>query len=160
VLQTKVCTKCNEIKAVTEFSGDKTKKDGLCSSCKVCESERKRKRRASGGDFTPKQKKELLEIYKNKCQWCGSKEHLQAEHRLPQIICNPKTASILNNGWILCRSCNIAKSDRLIIEAIPKEKDSLAGLLQGEYLEALKQGRYDSLPTTINGKPLTEVKFM
>jgi 5-methylcytosine-specific restriction endonuclease McrA len=159
VLQTKVCTKCNEVKAETEFSGDKTKRDGLCSSCKVCESERKRKRRASGGDFTPKQKKELLKLYEHKCQWCGCKEHLQAEHRLPQIICNPKTASILNNGWILCRSCNIAKSDRIIIEAIPKKQGSLAGLLQGQYVAALKQGRYDSIQITINGKPLTEVKF-
>lgn len=32
----KECSKCNEIKSVSEFSKDKYKKDGIASSCKVC----------------------------------------------------------------------------------------------------------------------------
>ena len=36
--RTKQCSKCEEIKAKTDFSSDKTKKDGLQSSCKDCAS--------------------------------------------------------------------------------------------------------------------------
>lgn len=32
----KQCSKCKELKDFTEFAIDKQKKDGLCSSCKVC----------------------------------------------------------------------------------------------------------------------------
>lgn len=33
----KNCTKCGEIKAVSEFSKDASKRDGLQSKCKACE---------------------------------------------------------------------------------------------------------------------------
>ena len=38
-MQTKKCSKCGEVKAVSEFTRDKTKKDGLYSSCKRCTKE-------------------------------------------------------------------------------------------------------------------------
>jgi len=37
--RTKQCTKCEEIKPKTDFHMDKSKKDGLLSSCKACKNE-------------------------------------------------------------------------------------------------------------------------
>ena len=37
-IPSKVCTKCNQIKRLTEYNKDKTKSDGLRSSCKQCRS--------------------------------------------------------------------------------------------------------------------------
>ena len=39
-MKTKTCSKCKQIKDIGEFSKDKNKKDGLCSQCKSCVSER------------------------------------------------------------------------------------------------------------------------
>ena len=35
-IQTKQCTKCKQIKLISEFYKDKTRKDGYCSRCKQC----------------------------------------------------------------------------------------------------------------------------
>lgn len=35
-MTTKLCSKCNTTKDISEFSKDKTKKSGLCSNCKLC----------------------------------------------------------------------------------------------------------------------------
>ena len=37
-IPSKVCRKCNQIKPLTEYTKDKSKSDGLQSSCKSCES--------------------------------------------------------------------------------------------------------------------------
>ena len=36
IMQTKKCSKCGVVKEICEFRKDKTKKDGLYSSCKLC----------------------------------------------------------------------------------------------------------------------------
>ena len=36
IMETKKCTKCGLVKEICEFRKDKTKKDGLYSSCKLC----------------------------------------------------------------------------------------------------------------------------
>ena len=33
----KICTKCKDLKSLDKFNKDKSKKDGLCSSCKGCQ---------------------------------------------------------------------------------------------------------------------------
>jgi hypothetical protein len=38
-MKTKICSKCNIEKELSEFSKDKSKKDGLCSQCKICRNE-------------------------------------------------------------------------------------------------------------------------
>ena len=35
-METKLCTKCNEIKSISEFGVDKSRKDGLRYNCKRC----------------------------------------------------------------------------------------------------------------------------
>ena len=37
-IPSKVCTKCKQIKSITEYSKNKRKLDGLESSCKLCQS--------------------------------------------------------------------------------------------------------------------------
>lgn len=36
-MKTKQCTKCKKVKPLSEFSKDKSRKDGLCPWCKVCQ---------------------------------------------------------------------------------------------------------------------------
>ena len=36
IMETKKCSKCGVVKEICEFRKDKTKKDGLYSSCKLC----------------------------------------------------------------------------------------------------------------------------
>ena len=52
-MTTKLCSKCNTTKDISEFSKDKTKKSGLCSNCKLC-------KRA----YTEKNKKRIYEYHK------------------------------------------------------------------------------------------------
>ena len=39
---TKSCTKCNEIKNLTDFQKDSTKLDGRHTRCKICKNESKK----------------------------------------------------------------------------------------------------------------------
>lgn len=108
-VKTKTCSKCMDNKSIEEFSRDKSKKDGFTSVCRECNNNREKIRRAYGGDFTKEQRQATFEEYGRFCQICERTSNLEVDHKLAQIICNPKTASILDNAWILCKSCNIAK---------------------------------------------------
>lgn len=158
----KKCSKCKKNKSVTEFHKNKARKDGLEGYCIVCACERKKKRRDNGGDFTLKQKEGAYKRYGYFCQICGNsdRDKLQVDHLMPQIICNPNTASIEANAWILCVTCNRKKDKRLIIELIKKiPLEILDGMLLQKYVAVIKQGLFEKTPITINGKHFTEVKF-
>jgi hypothetical protein len=114
----KKCSKCKESKGLEEFSKDRSKSDGLTSACRECNNTREKLRMANGGNFTKKQKELTFKKYGRYCGICGSSEKLEVEHKLPQVICNPNTASVLDNAWILCKSCNIAKANRILLEVI------------------------------------------
>jgi hypothetical protein len=43
-IKTKVCTTCNIVKPLTEYSKNSTKKNGINTQCKSCESERKKEK--------------------------------------------------------------------------------------------------------------------
>ena len=46
-MDTKRCTKCGEVKPLTEFTKDKSKRDGHSPRCKVCTANRKKAYRAA-----------------------------------------------------------------------------------------------------------------
>jgi hypothetical protein len=159
---TKICSKCKETKNVTEFHKNKARKDGLEAYCKICACEQKRQRRKNGGNFTHKQKEITYKKCGYFCQICGNDDldKLQVDHLLPQIVCNPNTASVDANAWVLCVSCNRAKDKRIILELIIKvPKYVLGPMLLKEYANAINQGEFDKVPISINGKEFTEVKL-
>lgn len=57
--------------------------------------------------FSSRQKRELLEIFNNKCFNCGSDKMLTVDHHLPFSKGGRLTKS---NSVILCRSCNSSKN--------------------------------------------------
>lgn len=156
----KKCTKCNKTKSVKEFSKDKSKKDGLTSACKECNNSREKKRRQNGGDFTKEQKRNAFIEYGEKCQICNSKSNLQVDHKLPQNVCMPNTASVHDNAWVLCKGCNIAKGTRILIEVIQSIPNVVLGpMLLRELANAIDEKNFKTVPITINSKQFTEVKF-
>ena len=62
----KRCSDCGELKARSEFSKDRTKKDGLYHLCKVCRSAYRRKNKGALKD-TQKRKKSTLST--SDCHW-------------------------------------------------------------------------------------------
>jgi hypothetical protein len=155
----KKCSKCQGFKNVEGFSKDRDKFDGLTSACRECNNKREKKRRENGGEFTKAQK---LAIYKkcgNICQICNSTSNLQIDHKISQHICKPNTSSVVDNAWVLCKSCNIAKGTRLLIEVNLSIPVGSKPKLLEKYYTALKQGKYEKVQIRINGKQFTEVKF-
>jgi len=156
----KKCSKCQNIKSLKEFSKDKSKKDGLTSACRVCNNAREKKRRENGGDFTKEQKQAIFEKYGRFCQICGNTNNLEVDHRLSQNISKPNMASIDDNAWILCKSCNIAKGTKILIEAIKEVPSKTLGpMLIHQYAKRIVDGFFEKITITIGGKQFTEVKF-
>ncbi|KGR91356.1 hypothetical protein CD30_05940 [Ureibacillus massiliensis 4400831 = CIP 108448 = CCUG 49529] len=158
--KTKTCSKCKATKSIEEFSKDKSKKDGLTSACRECNIKREKKRRENGGDFTKEQKQATFEKYGSFCQICNSISNLQVDHRLPQNVCNPNTASIEDNAWILCKGCNIAKGTKILIEVIEIIPRKILGpMLLQEYAKPITQGSFDKVTVEIGRENYTEVKL-
>jgi len=156
----KTCSKCKTIKGLKEFSKDKSKKDGLTSACRACNNAREKKRRENGGDFTKEQKQAIFERYGCFCQICENTNNLEVDHRLSQNVSKPNTASIEDNAWILCKSCNIAKGTKILIEAIKEVPSKTLGpMLMQQYAKRITEGFFEKITITIGGKQFTEVKF-
>lgn len=103
----KTCNKCKTKKELKEFVKNKSRIDGHENICKRCHRERMKRRNANGGNFTRAIKEEEFKKCGSFCQTCGSVSNLQVDHKLAQIICNPNTASVKDNAWILCCTCNM-----------------------------------------------------
>ncbi|WP_214834901.1 HNH endonuclease, partial [Exiguobacterium sp. E4787] len=114
-----------------EFSKDKSKKDGLTSACRECNNSREKIRRENGGEFSNEQKQKAFLLYGTACQICGSEFNLQVDHKLPQNICNPNKASVSENAWILCKSCNVSKGTKIIREIIKDVSKKTLGVNSG-----------------------------
>lgn len=54
----KQCSKCREFKDLADFSNDKNRSDGKCLNCRLCESERNKKRYLNDIEHNRKLKKE------------------------------------------------------------------------------------------------------
>lgn len=156
----KKCSKCSENKSVERFSKDRSKSDGLTSACKECNKNRERKRRENGGNFNSQQKLITFKNYGRCCQICNSTNKLQVDHRLSQNVCEPNTASVEENAWILCKSCNIAKGTKILVEIIKDvPKQILGPMLLRDYANSIAQGHFTTVLVTIGSKQFTEVKI-
>lgn len=65
------------------------------------------RRRSAGPGFTAEEWRTLLELYRYRCAYCGSTDHLEADHRIP--ICRGGSNAI-ENILPACRRCNRSKS--------------------------------------------------
>lgn len=142
-----------------EFSKDKSKKDGLTSACRECNNSREKIRRENGGEFSNEQKQKAFLLYGNVCQICGSEFNLQVDHKLPQNICNPNKASVSENAWILCKSCNVSKGTKIIREIIKDvSKKTLGPMLLNHIAEKVKNRNFTEAKIRIADKEFTEIR--
>ncbi len=156
----KRCSKCLEMKSREQFSNDGSKRDGLTSACKECNSKRDKIRRVNGGYFTSKQKQEALKKYNRLCQLCNSPSNLEVDHKLAQFLCESKTSNNDYNAWVLCKRCNIAKGARVLIEVIQSiPKDVLGPMLLRELAHKIVEGAYEKVPFKVGERVFTEVRF-
>ena len=63
---TKICSKCGEEKVVSEFSKDKSKKDGHRPNCKVCNRKYFKMKRLENPELMAKNLKEFYKKNPNK----------------------------------------------------------------------------------------------
>lgn len=66
-----------------------------------------RKRAALGQNFTPSQKKALIERSGGRCESCGATEDLECDHIVP---CHLGGTNDLSNGQVLCSECHQRKT--------------------------------------------------
>lgn len=145
-------------KNTKDFSKDRNKKDGLTSACRECNNNREKKRRENGGDFTKEQKLTIFKRYGSFCQICNDTSNLQADHKLAQNVCVPNKASIEENGWVLCKPCNIAKGTKILLEVIKDiPRKSLDPMLLREYAFLIAQKSFKTVIVTIGKKQFSEV---
>jgi hypothetical protein len=91
---------------------------------------------------------------------CNSESNLQVDHKLPQNVCVPNTASIEDNAWVLCKACNIAKGTKILIEVIESVPSKILGpMLLQEYAKPIAQRQFKKVSVTIGNKQYTEVKL-
>jgi hypothetical protein len=118
-----------------------------------------KKRRENGGDFTKEQKLAAFNRYGRSCQICESTSNLEVDHKLPQNVCNPHTASNDHNAWVLCKGCNIAKGTRILLEVITDiPSEIVTPMLLQKYATPFAKKCYESVTVTIGRKLFTEVK--
>ncbi len=55
-------------------------------------------------------KRQVFQRDQGKCRQCGSRVHLEFDHEIPH---SKGGANTVNNVQLLCRSCNLAKGDRI-----------------------------------------------
>jgi 5-methylcytosine-specific restriction endonuclease McrA len=72
--------------------------------------QRKRRDIGHGKGFIGRVRRELIERYGEVCLRCGSTDHVQVDHVIPVALGGP---NVIENMQLLCRSCNVAKSDTI-----------------------------------------------
>lgn len=75
----RICTKCHEVKLITEFYGDKRRSGGLRSECKSCDKKYDHKRYFSDQPRFLKQKRDYY--YKNADKVAKRSRKYNAEHK-------------------------------------------------------------------------------
>jgi len=160
----KKCYKCGLEKDTSDFSKNKSKKDGLACSCKSCRKEYDKEYRADNKDKILEYQRDYVKKYPEKfknlpirkfcsfvckplilardnhqCVNCGSKDKLVVHHMLPvkhaqEHILNPK------NMVTLCPKCHL--------EAHSGCYNLWNGTLNKKLLAIIKQKELDN-PTTL-----------
>jgi hypothetical protein len=120
----KICSKCKQLKELSQFSKDKYRSDGLCSQCRECRSVRKKEK-----------KRET--------------EKLKKENTLPKgkILCEKNNTIIREEDCILdcndiCRICKSRQEGNMRAggEILSKEEEAIVryeGVLSLNYTEMI-----------------------
>lgn len=82
-MTTKLCTKCNTTKVITEFHKDKTKKDGLCFCCIECKKIYIEKNKESISKYHKEYREKNKEILNNRSKEY-QKQHKYKQHKYKQ----------------------------------------------------------------------------
>ena len=113
----KKCTKCKLDKEITEFSKDKTRKDGLFSSCKECHKEYRKENKDKINKYQKEYQKEYRKENKNKIKeyYKKNKEHKKEYYKKnkDKIIERKKEYQKENKDKINKRQKNRRLSDPL-----------------------------------------------
>lgn len=119
-----VCSGCKKIRPASDFTKEKTSRNGLASECKDCarayyeqnkDSYRLRRygyHAAPGGivvEFTPAQKAARFSLWGGRCWMCGIDGATQDDHVKPIV---KGGSHCLANLRPICRSCNSSKGGR------------------------------------------------
>ena len=119
----KVCSKCKIEKPVSDFSVDVSKKSGLRSACKKCQSNYIRfyhiNRRYS---ITEKEYREILKSQNGTCALCSSSVSTRFSRSKHLVVDHCHKTNIVRG--ILCSSCN------LILGVIEKKGESFLSKTQ------------------------------
>lgn len=126
-METKICSKCNLEQNKTEFRNDRTKKDGLRSSCKTCSKQYEENKRFTNPTLTkeklkkfyeknPEKRQEYRKNYKNR------KHEQRKERRNSDVIFN-LVNRVRCRIWKYLTINNITKKNRTldIVGCTPQE---------------------------------------
>jgi 5-methylcytosine-specific restriction endonuclease McrA len=64
----------------------------------------------------------LFSAYEKKCMKCGSIDNIEVDHIYP-ISVYPEKQNDINNLQLLCKTCNLKKSNKFIVDYRPINKD-------------------------------------
>lgn len=104
MLHTKLCTKCDEEKDISEFYPHPHCKLGVDAKCKECTKARKRKvNRYEVYGLTEEEYVDMLAIQKNRCAICKT----PFDFDIPKNIHIDHCHDTKDVRGILCRDCNI-----------------------------------------------------
>ena len=107
----KICSKCKQLKPLTQFSKDNHAKSGYRSHCKKCKNKetmiywrkvRSNRKRTELYNITPEQYNTLFELQKGCCAICG--RHQNSFKKSLSVDHNHKTKEVRG---LLCDRCNL-----------------------------------------------------
>lgn len=125
-MESKQCTVCGEVKPLSEFAKNKTKKDGHASDCKACRKkyrdqhykDNKQYYISKASEYRKYKREELIEYKKGlKCEICGEdrfwclefhhKDPNEKEKEISLLVESPlKLKEELKKCIVLCANCH------------------------------------------------------
>ena len=139
---TKICFTCKKEKSLKSFNKDPFKKDGHCSSCKLCSSKYQKENRRKYMLSTPHRRRASTTITHHKrqgyttkitldemaklfddsktCPICGVEYTLNGDRQTSPSLdrLNNEMELRTDNVWIICYKCNVMKQDKTMREFV------------------------------------------
>lgn len=149
----KVCSKCGENKSIVEFNKDKQKKDGYCSSCKICKKVYYGQNKENKIQYQKEyQKSHLAERIKYKRKYYAENEEFREKqkeyfvrwYRKNKRIRNDKVKEKLNNDEFFRLKFNIRCLIRNSLKRRGFSKKSKSFEIIGCSLEELKNYLFEN----------------